>query len=271
MAAAEISADFPFDPHFVEVLGSKMHYVDEGEGDPILLLHGNPTSSYLWRNIIPHLTGLGRVVVPDLIGMGRSDKPSLDYRLPTHAKYLDAFIEALDLKNITLVVHDWGSGLGFHYAHRNEDNVKAIAFMEAIVETLEWNEIPGEFRMPFKMFRAPVVGWFMISVMNVFVNKFLPDTIVRKLTPKEMKAYREPFPTIASRKPIRQWPREIPFGGTPADVHDIVVGYRKWLESSQIPKLMLHATPGAIIRPEIAEALKAVTVRPPRPCGYAEV
>ena len=172
MTAAEISADFPFDPHFVEVLGSRMHYVDEGEGDPILLLHGNPTSSYLWRNIIPYLTGLGRVVVPDLIGMGRFDKPSLDYRFPTHAKYLDAFIDALDLKNITLVVHDWGSGLGFHYAHRNEDNVKAIAFMEAIVETLKWNEIPSEFRMPFKMFRAPVVGWLMISVMNVFVNKY---------------------------------------------------------------------------------------------------
>lgn len=257
MTLEDISAEFPFKSNFVEVFGSKMHYVDEGDGDPFLLLHGNPTSSYLWRNIIPHLSGLGRVVAPDLIGMCRSDKPKLDYRFPDHFKYVDGFIEALDLKNISLVIHDWGSGLGFHYAHRNEDNVKAIAFMEAIVETLEWNEIPKEFRMPFKMFRTPVVGWFMISVMNIFLKKFMPETIVRPLTAEEKKAYHAPYPTIASRKPIRQWPCEIPFGGTPADVHEIVTGYRRWLETSEIPKLMLHATPGAIIRPEIAEGLKA--------------
>ena len=124
MTNQEISADFPFESHYVEVLGSKMHYIDEGEGDPILFLHGNPTSSYLWRNIIPHVTSLGRAIAPDLIGMGKSDKPDIEYRFFDHVKYIDDFIEALGLKNITLVIHDWGSGLGFHYAHRNDTNIK---------------------------------------------------------------------------------------------------------------------------------------------------
>jgi len=253
----EISAEFPFESKYQEVLGSQMHYVEEGEGEPFLLLHGNPTSSYLWRNIIPHLSGLGRVVVPDLVGMGRSDKPDIAYRFEDHARYLDGFIESLDLKNITLVIHDWGSGLGFHYAARNPDNIKAIAFMEAVVNTMEWDEIPEEHKLPFKLFRAPVTGWFMISVMNVFVNKFLPQMIVRKLSPGEMEAYRAPFPTVASRKPIRQWPREIPFSGTPADVYEIVRDYRRWLEETELPKLMFHASPGAIITPKVAESLKA--------------
>ena len=184
-----------------------MHYVEEGEGEPFLLLHGNPTSSYLWRNIIPHLNGLGRVVVPDLIGMGRSDKPDIAYRFEDHARYLDGFIEALGLKNITLVLHDWGSGLGFHYAARNPDNIKAISFMEAVVNTMEWSEIPKEHKLPFKLFRAPVTGWFMLSVMNVFVNGFLPKAIVRKLGPEEMKAYRAPFRTVAKAVFITVWHR----------------------------------------------------------------
>ncbi len=252
-----ISAGFPFESKYQGVLGSNMHYVEEGEGDPFLLPHGNPTSSYLWRNIIPHLSGLGRVVVPDLIGMGRSDKPDIPYRFKDHARYLEGFIEALGLRNITLVIHDWGSGLGFHYATRNQDNIKAIAFMEAVVNTMEWSEIPKRHKLPFKPFRAPGTGWLMISVMNVFVNGFLPQAIVRKLSPEEMKAYRAPFPTVASRKPIRQWPREIPFGGIPADVYEIVRNYRRWLEETELPKLLFHANPGAIITHEVAEGLKA--------------
>ncbi len=255
--AEEISAAFPFEPKYQAVLGSRMHFVEEGEGDPLLLLHGNPTSSYLWRNIIPHLSGLGRVVAPDLIGMGRSDKPDIPYRFVDHARYLDAFIEARGLKNITLVLHDWGSGLGFHYAARNPDNIKAIAFMEAVVNTMTWSEIPKEHKLPFKLFRTPGAGWFMISVMNVFVKRFVPQMISRTLSAQEIAAYREPFPTIASRKPIRVWPQEIPFDGTPQDVHEIVATYRRWLEQTDIPKLMLHATPGAIITPTVAEELKA--------------
>lgn len=253
-----ISAAFPFESKYQEVLGSKIHYVDEGEGDVFLLLHGNPTSSYLWRNVIPHLSGLGRVIAPDLIGMGRSAKPDIPYRFEDHARYVDGFIDALGLSNITLVLHDWGSGLGFHYAARHPDNIKAMAFMEAVVSPMNWSEVPREHKLPFKLFRAPVTGWVMLSVMNLFLKGFVPDAIVRKLEPEEVRAYRAPFPTVASRKPIRQWPREIPFDGSPADVYEIVRNYRRWLEETEIPKLLIHATPGMIITPEVAEGLKAV-------------
>ena len=252
----EISAEFPFESKYQKVLGSNMHYVEQGEGDPILLLHGNPTSSYLWRNIIPHLSGLGRVVVPDLIGMGRSDKPRIPYRFSDHARYLDGFIESLDLKNITLVVHDWGSGLGFDYAARNPENIKAMAFMESIMEPMSLSSMPGQARMIFRLFRAPFIGWFMISVMNMFVKGFLPRAVSRGLTSAEMSVYQSAFPTIASRKPVRQWPRELPFDGTPADVDRIVRNYAQWLEATDLPKLLLYATPGGIIPPKIVEMLK---------------
>ena len=139
MTEQQISAAFPFQSHYAEVLGSRMHYVEEGSGDPVLFLHGNPTSSYLWRNVIPHVSPLARCIAPDLIGFGRSDKPDIDYRFFDHARYVDAFIEALGLRNITLVVHDWGSALGFHYARRHESNVRGIAFMEAIVRPITWD------------------------------------------------------------------------------------------------------------------------------------
>ena len=196
------------------------------------------------------------MVAPDLIGMGRSDKPDIPYRFVDHARYLDEFIEALDLKNITLVIHDWGSGLGFHYAARHPDNIKGIAFMEAVVDTMDWSDMPKEQKLPFKMFRAPVVGWFMLSVMNMFLKSVVPQMISRKLSAEELEAYRAPYPTIASRKPIRVWPCEIPLGGDPADTYEIVRSYRRWLEETELPKLMLHASPGAIITPSIAEDLK---------------
>ena len=163
-----ISADFPFESKFVDILGSRMHYIEEGSGDPILFLHGNPTSSYVWRNIIPHLSAHGRCIAPDLIGMGKSDKPALAYRFEDHAKYLDGFIEKLELRNITLVLHDWGSGLGFHYFARHEDNVKALVFMEAILRPMSWDEFPIGPRIGFKLFRAPGLGWLMLSVFNMF-------------------------------------------------------------------------------------------------------
>jgi len=247
MKDTEISADFPFESHFVEVHGSKIHYVDEGEGDPILFLHGNPTSSYLWRNIVPHVTPHARAITPDLIGMGQSDKPKLGYRFVDHSRYVDGFIEALDLQDITLVVHDWGSALGFHYAHRHHGNIKGIAFMESILRPAKWSEFPAEFRRGFKMFRTPVIGWLMISGANMFVNKILPQSIVRKLTDEEMAHYRRPYPTAASRKPLRQWPCEIPIDGEPADVTKIVASYGSWLEETELPKLFFYAKPGAII------------------------
>ncbi len=253
MSETSISADYPFESRYIEVEGSKLHYIDEGTGDPVLFLHGNPTWSYLWRNIIPHVIPLARCVAPDLIGMGRSDKPDIPYRFFDHYRYLEGFINALGLKKITLVIHDWGSGLGFHYAMNNRDNIKGIAFMEAIVRPSRWEEFPGGFKMAFKLMRAPFIGWFLISVMNIFVEKVMPASIVRKLSRDEMDNYRKPFPTIKSRKPVRQWPREIPISGKPADVHRAGSEYFEKLKQSDIPKLFFYSRPGAIISEKFAE------------------
>lgn len=245
-----ISAVFPFESHFIEVHGSKMHYIDEGEGDTILFLHGNPTSSYLWRNVIPHLVNYGRCIAVDLIGMGKSDQPDLDYRFVTHAHYLDNFIEQLDLQNITLVIHDWGSALGFYYAMRHEDNVKGIAFMEAITRPTKWKDTPLMLRLLFKRLRHPQKGWKMIAKNNFFVKRMLPMMINRKLTAAEKAVYAAPYPNEQSRKPVAIWPREIPFDGQPDDVHQIVAAYHAWLKASPLPKLLLWVKPGAIIAGE---------------------
>lgn len=230
-----------------------MHYIEEGNGDPILFLHGNPTSCYLWRNIIPHLVPHGRCIAPDLIGMGQSDKPDIGYRFVDHVKYIEGFIEELGLTNITLVIHDWGSALGFNYAMEHQDNVKGIAFMEGIVRPSKWSEFPPDFKMGFKLMRTPGVGWFMVSVMNMFIKGLLPQAVVRPLTAQEKDAYAAPFPTIASRKPVRQWPVEIPIDGQPADVHKIVESYSQKLQESDIPKILFYAKPGGIISPAILQ------------------
>ncbi|MFQ5426248.1 MAG: haloalkane dehalogenase [Gaiellales bacterium] len=247
-----ISAEFPFESRFVEVHGSRMHYIDEGSGEPVLFLHGNPTSSYLWRNIVPHLSSEARCIAPDLIGFGKSDKPDIGYRFFDHARYLEGFIEQLGLRNITLVVHDWGSGLGFHYAMRHEDNIRGIAFMEALLKTESWSEFPKDFRRGFRMFRTPGVGWVMIVPLNAFVKQLLPQTVARGLPDEAKRHYAEPFPTWRSRKPIRVWPNEIPIDGKPADVAAAVSAYSERLIASDLPKLMFTATPGGIIREERA-------------------
>lgn len=248
MTPPAISAAFPFEPHFADVHGSRLHYVDEGEGDPVLFLHGNPTSSYLWRNVIPHVTPHGRCIALDLIGFGRSDKPEIGYRLVDHVRYVEGFIEALDLRNITLVLHDWGSALGLHYAMRHESNVRGLALMEAILGPVRWNEVPARYRLGFRLLRAPGAGWLVVVALNAFVTTLLPKAIVRTLTDEEKRRYREPFPTLASRKPIRVWPREIPFDGKPSDVHALVESYSRALPASPLPKILFHATPGGIIR-----------------------
>jgi len=256
MKTKTISADFPFESRYVEIDGSKIHYVDEGSGDPILFLHGNPTSSYLWRNIIPFLIPHGRCIAPDLIGMGKSDKPDLDYRFFDHSKYVEAFIQALDLSNITLVIHDWGSALGFHYAMRHEHNVKGIAFMEALVKPMEWEGFPSDFKMGFKLMRTPVMGWFMISVMNAFVTQILPQAIVRKLSTEEQAYYAAPYKTVQSRKPLRQWPCEIPIDGKPSDMYEVISNYNQKLQESELPKLLFFAKPGGIIDGNMVEWCK---------------
>src|SRR5918996_58983 len=248
-----ISARFPFESNYVDVLGSQMHYIDEGEGDPILFIHGNPTSSYLWRNIIPYVEPHGRVIAVDLIGMGKSDKPAIDYRFVDHAKYLDGFIEKLGLKNITLVVHDWGSALGFNYAMQHEDNVKGIAFMEAILMPLTWSEFPDDFKKIFQTFRTPGAGYDLIVNKNFFVEQILPGGILRNLTEEEMNQYREPYKIVESRKPVWVWPNEIPIGAKPADVNKIVIDYNKWLQETELPKLLFYASPGAITYASVVE------------------
>ena len=246
-----ISPDFPFKSNYVTVHGSKIHYVDEGKGEPILFLHGNPTSSYLWRNIIPYVTDKARAIAVDLIGMGKSDKPNIDYRFFDHVKHVEGFIETLGLKNITLVIHDWGSALGFHYAMRHENNIKGIAFMEAILMPTTWAVFPEPVRKIFQGFRTPEVGWDMLVNKNMFIEEILPSSIIRKLSEEEMNNYRAPFIDSTSRKPIWRWPNEIPIENEPADVTEAVNNYNQKLQASDIPKLLFHATPGALIPAEL--------------------
>jgi len=242
-----ISPDFPYESYYLEVEGSKLHYIEMGEGNPILFLHGNPTSSYLWRNIIPHVTPLGRCIALDLIGMGKSDKPDIEYRFFDHVKYVEGFIRAMELQDITLVLTDWGSALGFHYASRHDDNVKGMAFMEAILKPVaSWEEMDEGSRQMFQALRTPGLGWDLVVNQNIFVEQALPGSIVRPLTEAEMTHYREPFTDPASRKPIWRWPNEIPIAGEPADVVEAVEAYNRWLKTTELPKLLLYATQGAV-------------------------
>ena len=254
MTQIAVSAEFPFESRFVEVHGDRMHYIEQGEGDPILFLHGNPTSSYLWRNIIPHVSGLGRAIAPDLIGFGKSDKPDINYRFFDHVKYIDGFIDALDLRDLTLVIHDWGSALGFYHAMRHENNVKNIAFMEAILAPIRsWDHLHSDVQALFKAFRTPDKGREMIIDENFFVERILPGAVVRNLTEEEMDQYRKPFIKPASREPIWRWPNEIPIEGMPADVVEVVTLYNAWLQNSPIPKLLFYGKPGTLTRASVVE------------------
>jgi haloalkane dehalogenase len=247
-----ISPAFPYDKRYLTVEGKRMAYVDIGEGDPIVFLHGNPTSSYLWRNVIPHVEGLGRVVAPDLIGMGDSDK--LDgsgpdrYTFVEHRRYLDALLEQIGVtSNVTLVIHDWGSALGFDWANRHRDAVAGIAYMEAIVRPVTWAEWPDAARKVFQGFRSPA-GEEMVLEKNVFVERVLPGSVLRPMTDEEMEVYRAPFRQPGeSRRPTLTWPRQIPIEGEPADVTAIAAAYADWLATSPVPKLLIVADPGAIL------------------------
>lgn len=248
-----ISAAFPFDKKKLTVHGRSMAYVEVGAGDPIVLLHGNPTSSYLWRNVIPHLQELGRCIVPDLIGMGDSDKlpdPGPDsYRFVEHRRYLDGLLAQLGVtERVVLVVHDWGSALGFDWANRHRDAVAGIAYMEAIVRPVTWAEWPEAARGVFQGFRSPA-GEAMVLDKNVFVERVLPGSIIRRLDDAEMAEYRRPFLEPGEdRRPTLTWPRQIPIEGEPADVVAIAADYAAWLSTSTVPKLLVDAEPGAILK-----------------------
>ncbi len=236
----------------IEVDGLALSYVDEGEGAPVLFLHGNPTSSYLWRNIIPYLSDRARCLAPDLVGMGDSDPLPAPgpgtYRFADHYGFIAKFIAATGIgDNLTLVVHDWGSALGFHWAAEHPAAIRGIAYMEALVRTVDWDEWPASSRGIFQGFRSPK-GEELILERNMFVERVLPGSILRTLSAAETEIYRRPYLVPGeARRPTLSWPREIPVGGEPADVCAVVDGYAQWLATTETPKLFVNADPGAIL------------------------
>ncbi len=231
----------------IDVLGSRMAYVDEGQGRPIVFLHGNPTSSFLWRDVIAELRDRARCIAPDLIGMGDSAKVDSLYRFADHRNYLDGFLEELGLdSDVVLVGHDWGGALLFDWASRHESGVEAIVYMETIVVPLEWEDWPERARNAFQAMRSDA-GEEMVLGKNFFVERILPASVLRKLPPEVMDEYRRPFPTRETRIPTLRWPREIPIGGTPVDMVETVSRYSTFMAETEIPKLFVNADPGSIL------------------------
>ena len=249
-----ISSDFKYSKSFITINGKNLAYVDSGEGDPIVFLHGNPTSSYLWRNVMPHLEGMGRLIAPDLVGMGDSDK--LDdsgpgrYTFIEHTEYLYPLLEELDLNNVTLVIHDWGSALGFNWAALNPEKIKSIVYMEAITGPIEsWDDWPEQARNIFQLFRSDT-GEELILEKNFFVERVFAGDVGmhRALEKQELDAYIKPFEKEGeSRRPTLTWPRQIPIEGEPTEVVEIVKNYAKFMSETQLPKLFINADPGSIL------------------------
>ena len=249
MSESDISAVDDRPRRTVAVLDSEMAYVEAGEGSPIVLLHGNPSSSYLWRNVVPHLEGLGRCLVPDLIGMGKSGKSGSGvYRFADHARYLDAWFDAVNVAGDAVIVgHDWGGALGMDWANRHRDRVRGIAYMETFVAPVTWDDWPDEARGIFQAMRSDA-GEDLVLEKNVFVERILPASVLRGLTDEEMAAYRRPFAQAGEeRRPMLTWPREVPLEGEPADVIALIKGYAAWLSSCNMPKLFVNAEPGGIL------------------------
>ena len=249
-----ISASMPYEKCFKSIKGKNIAYVDVGEGCPIVLLHGNPTSSYLWRNVIPHLEGIGRVIAPDLIGQGDSEKlPDSEgperYSFEIAYDYLAGLLEELDVtEDVTLVVHDWGSALGFHWAKHHSEAVKGIAYMEAIVCPVTWDDWPESARGIFKGFRSDK-GEDLVLQRNMFVEAVLPSSVIRQMGEEEMGHYRKAFSTVSDRQPTLNWPRQIPIDGEPPHMVDLVTSYGEWMAGNEdLPKLFINADPGSILK-----------------------
>ena len=249
-----------FEKKYADVLGHKMAYIDEGEGRPIVFLHGNPASSYLWRNIIPYVTDGHRAIAPDLMGMGDSDKPAMTETYHESAHYLHTFLDSLDLKNAVLVIHDWGSALGWHYARTRPDRISAVAFMEAMAPPFmpmeDMSVLPPELVEFMTGIRTPGIGEQMIMEQNLFLDAFMRHD-GGGLSDEVMAEYNRPYPTAASRKILLDWPREIPMEGSPADVHAVVQANSDFVAESTFPKLMFHVSPGAVIPDFAADWIKA--------------
>ena len=248
-----ISASMPYGKCFKSIKGKSIAYIDVGDGAPIVLLHGNPTSSYLWRNVVPHLEGIGRVIVPDLIGHGDSEKlPDSEgperYSFEISYEYLAGLLEELNItEDVTLVIHDWGSALGFHWAKHHPEAVKGIAYMEAIVCPVTWDDWPESARGIFKGFRSDK-GEDLVLQRNMFVEAVLPSSVIRQMGEEEMNQYRKAFTKVADRQPTLNWPRQIPIDGEPPHMVDLVASYGEWMASNQeLPKLFINADPGSIL------------------------
>ena len=248
-----ISASMPYGKCFKSIKGKSIAYIDVGDGAPIVLLHGNPTSSYLWRNVIPHLEGIGRVIVPDLIGHGDSEKlPDSEgperYSFEISYEYLAGLLNELNItEDVTFVIHDWGSALGFHWAKYHPEAVKGIAYMEAIVCPMTWDDWPESARGIFKGFRSDK-GEDLVLQRNMFVEAVLPSSVIRQMGEEEMNQYRKAFTKAADRQPTLNWPRQIPIDGEPPHMVDLVTSYGEWMASNQeLPKLFINADPGSIL------------------------
>ncbi|MCX4682991.1 haloalkane dehalogenase [Kitasatospora purpeofusca] len=238
------------------VLDSTMFHRESGAGAPVVFLHGNPTSSHLWRDVLPAVGGPGRLLAPDLIGMGESGKPDIAYTFADQARYLDAWFDALGLDEVVLVGHDWGGALAFDWAARHPGRVRGIAFTETIVKPMTWEEFPEGGRPLFEAIRTPGVGEALILDDNAFIEQVLPGSVATPLAPADLDVYRAPYPTGESRRPLLQWPRSMPLGGEPAEVVARITAYDRWLAASaDVPKLLLtfEAGPGAMMGPAIVD------------------
>ena len=246
MPNVRISEKMPYASKYAEVYDSRMHYLEAGTGDPILFLHGVPTSSYIWRNVIPYLSSLGRCIAPDLIGFGQSDKPKIEYTVFDHIKYIDKFIETLGLKNITLVMHGWGSVIGFNYAMHNENNCHGLAFYEAFLRSANQEiALPYQEQLTDLLDQADIAD--IAAGGTTYIDKIIAQSAIQQLSEEEMQQYRQPFANEGSGKPILQYLLDLPKGDKQSEVDELIAQYSKKLTKSKLPKLLLYSVPGFVM------------------------